>query len=68
MEKGFSPGPVVTGQGAMALSWKRVRLDWTHRRNFFYYEGGETLEQVSQRSCGCPLPGSVRGQPLSSLV
>ena len=21
-----------------------------------------TLEQVAQRSCGCPLPGSVQGQ------
>ena len=25
-------------------------------------EGGETLEQVAQRSCGCPLPGIVQGQ------
>ena len=25
-------------------------------------EGGETLEQVAQRNCGCPLPGSVQGQ------
>ena len=24
-------------------------------------EGGETLEQVAQRSCRCPLPGSVQG-------
>jgi len=23
---------------------------------------GETLAQVAQRSCGCPLPGSVQGQ------
>ena len=28
----------------------------------FYSEGGETLEQVAQRSCGCPFPGSVQGQ------
>jgi len=26
------------------------------------YEGGEALEQVAQRSCGCSLPGSVQGQ------
>jgi len=26
------------------------------------HEGGETLAQVAQRSCGCPLPGSVQGQ------
>ena len=25
-------------------------------------EGGEALAQVSQSSCGCPLPGSVQGQ------
>ena len=24
--------------------------------------GGEALAQVAQRSCGCPLPGSVQGQ------
>ena len=27
-----------------------------------YYEGGEALEQVAQRSCGCSLAGSVQGQ------
>jgi len=27
-----------------------------------HHEGGETLAQVAQRSCGCPLPGSVQGQ------
>ena len=25
-------------------------------------EGGEALAQVAQRSCGCPIPGSVQGQ------
>ena len=25
-------------------------------------EGGETLEQVAQRGCECPLPGSIEGQ------
>ena len=28
----------------------------------YYAEGGEALAQVAQRSCGCPLPGSVQGQ------
>jgi len=27
----------------------------------FYNEGDETLEQVAQRSWGCPIPGSVEG-------
>jgi len=26
------------------------------------HESGEALAQVAQRSCGCPLPGSVQGQ------
>ena len=26
------------------------------------HEGGEALEQVAQRSCGCPFPASVQGQ------
>jgi len=25
-----------------------------------HHEGGEALAQVAQRSCGCPLPGSVQ--------
>ena len=28
----------------------------------FCDEGGETWEQVAQRSCGCPITGSVQGQ------
>jgi len=27
-----------------------------------HHEGGEILKQVAQRSCGCPLSGSVPGQ------
>ncbi|KAK4828315.1 hypothetical protein QYF61_025327 [Mycteria americana] len=34
----------------------RFRLDI--RKKFFTNEGGETLEQVAQRSCVCPIPGS----------
>ena len=32
-----------------------------HKEEVLHCEGGETLEQVAQRSCGCPLPGSVQG-------
>jgi len=32
------------------------------KAEIFYDEGGEALAQVAQRSCGCPLPGSVQGQ------
>jgi len=33
-----------------------------YKKVILYYEGGETLAQVTQRSCVCPLPGSVQGQ------
>jgi len=33
-----------------------------HKEEILYCEGGEALAQVAQRSCGCPLPGSVQGQ------
>ena len=25
-------------------------------------EGGDTLEQVAQGACGCPIPGGIKGQ------
>jgi len=28
----------------------------------FYSEGSETLEQVAQRNCGCPILADVQGQ------
>jgi len=31
-------------------------------REVLCYEHGEALERVAQRSCGCPLRGSVQGQ------
>jgi len=33
-----------------------------YKEEILHYEGGEALEQVDQRSCGCPLPGSVHSQ------
>jgi len=33
-----------------------------YKEEILYREGGETLAQVDQRSCGCPLPGRVQGQ------
>lgn len=27
----------------------------------FYSDGDETLEQVSQWGCGCPIPGHIQG-------
>jgi len=36
------------------------RLDIS--RKFFPTEGGDTLEQVAQGGCGCPIPGGIQGQ------
>jgi len=33
-----------------------------YKKEILHYEGDEALAQVAQRSCGCPLPGSVQGQ------
>jgi len=33
-----------------------------YKKDILACEGGEALAQVAQRSCGCPLPGSVQGQ------
>jgi len=32
------------------------------RKKLFSQEGGEALEHVVQRSCGCPIPGSIQDQ------
>jgi len=39
----------------------------------FHTEGGDTLEQVAQGGCGCPIPGGIQGHSrlavaLGSLV
>jgi len=33
-----------------------------YKKEIHYCEGGKALDEVAQRSCGCPLPGSVQGQ------
>ena len=42
------------------LGQGRFRLDI--RKKFFHAEGGDTLEQVAQGGCGCPIPGRIQGQ------
>ena len=42
------------------LRQRRFRLDI--RRKFFHTVGGDTLEQVAQGGCGCPIPGGIQGQ------
>jgi len=31
-------------------------------RRKFFTQGGDTVEQVAQEGCGCPIPGGIQGQ------
>jgi len=55
MGTGFLEGPVAIRQGVMEIQTRS-------KDEILYCEGGEALAQGAQRSCGCPLPGSVQGQ------
>ncbi|PKU43552.1 hypothetical protein llap_6156 [Limosa lapponica baueri] len=53
------------GEGLFIREWRDSTMGngfKLEEGRIFYYEGGETLEQVAQRSCGCPIPGGVQGQ------
>ncbi|GAB0203512.1 hypothetical protein GRJ2_002816800 [Grus japonensis] len=67
----YLKGPTGKLEGLFTRAWSdrmrgngfklregRFRL----KEEIFHCEGGETLEQVAQRSCGGPIPGSVQGQ------
>jgi len=56
----FLQGHGVIGQGLTRVKLKEGRFRFRYKEEILYNEGGETLEQ--QRSCGCPLPGSVQAQ------
>lgn len=44
------------------LKLEEERLSLDLRKNCFYNEGGETLEQVTHRKHGCLIIGSVQSQ------
>ena len=37
-------------------------MELRYKEEFFYDEGGETLEQVAQGGCTCPITGNIQGQ------
>ena len=49
----------------LSISWVFIHwktCHWLLQKKFFYNEDGETLAQVAQRGCGCPVPGTIQGQ------
>ena len=46
----------------MRVDSDRTRRNGLKLRKFFHTEGGDTLEQVAQGGCGCPIPGGIQGQ------
>ena len=53
-------GRIEIGQWGTVLNLDRVV--WYHS------EGGDALEQVAQRGCGCPIPGDIQGQARLGVV
>ena len=48
----------LTAQKATPL-FHNVHMEW---QSSFHTEGSDTLEQVAQGGCGCPIPGGIQGQ------
>jgi len=61
LERDFSQGHGMTERGVMAFNCIR-EIETRYKEEILPCEGGETLAQAAQRSCGCPLPGSAQGQ------
>jgi len=41
---------------------EKSKMKRTVRRKLLHTEGGDTLEQVAQGGCGCPIHGGIQGQ------
>lgn len=66
LKRDSSSGPVLTGQGAMAIHWKSRNLSVILERHFSLW-GLLDNPQIAQGGCGCPNPGTVQGQSGSGL-
>jgi len=44
------------------LKLRQGRFRLNIEKEVFHTEGGDSLEQVAQRRCGCPIPGYIQGQ------
>ncbi|XP_051493829.1 GPN-loop GTPase 2 isoform X1 [Apus apus] len=59
--RGLGQGQGGRGQGGW-IKTGRGEMEVGHEEETLGCEGGESLAQVAQGSCGCPIPGSVEGQ------
>ena len=46
----------------MVFNYKRGEIQVRYQEEFSHSEGGDPLEQVAQRGCGCPIPGNIQGK------
>ncbi|KAK4821047.1 hypothetical protein QYF61_012227 [Mycteria americana] len=54
--------PHLAYRGLIRMMERHFLAGLDIRKKRFYDEGGETLEEVAQGSCGCPIIGSVHSQ------
>ena len=60
---GFGDARLIVGHHDLkGLFQPKLFYDSRYKEDIFYNDGGETLEQVAQRCCRCPIPGNIQGQ------
>ncbi|XP_037993516.1 cell cycle exit and neuronal differentiation protein 1 isoform X2 [Motacilla alba alba] len=69
-ERGGRAGAPSSGTCGCPAQGDKER--WRHgatcpRKKILPCEGAEAVAHIDQRSCGCPIPGSVQGQAVQGL-